>query len=149
MEPASCRSRRTTLDDLPVELLMTFAQHLDSLKDFLSLAHTSRYLKDCLAHTLPNTLLRLAVGSAGHSDFSECFLLMANAPSWPAWARLSAPNEAELRRVLTLGSGVARRALVLDHCGLTMERLREALAMRRAASVELGEDCSVTRTFWI
>lgn len=83
-----------------------------------------------MATATPNTVLRLA--AAQTKVFfrpSPHFLVAATARELGDWARLCDQNEDELANKLEAGID-ALMDLVLEHCGLTMDRIRKLHLMR-------------------
>lgn len=118
---------------LPDELLSSLPGYLDDIEDFVNLSSTCSRLRSALDRTLPTEILRLAAAQA--TTFfrpSPWFLVAATARELGDWARQSEANE----NALALAFRPHRHTLdgVLDlavqHCGLTMQRIRELHKMR-------------------
>jgi hypothetical protein len=96
-----------------------------TIEDYMNVSSTCKTLRACMDTASPNTILRLA--AAQSSTFfrpSPHFLVTATARELGHWARKSQANEDELATRLEEGiDGLLD--LVLEHCGLTMERIRE------------------------
>lgn len=118
------------LTSLPPEILLSLPNYLHNIEDYTSLSSTCRALYSALASASPNTILRLA--AAQSSIFfrpSPDFLVAATARQLGNWARLSTSNEATLAASFQSGmEGVL--TLALDHCSLTLPRIRELHAIR-------------------
>ncbi|RYC56368.1 hypothetical protein CHU98_g9841 [Xylaria longipes] len=96
----------------------------------MNTASTRRRLRACMATATPNIVLQLA--AAQTKVFfrpSPHFLVTATARQLGNWARESAANEQELAAKLEEGiEGLLE--LSLEHCGLTMDRIRELHSLR-------------------
>lgn len=120
----------TNLLSLPTDILITLPNHLHNIEDYMNLSSTCRRLRGCMNTATPNTVLRLA--AAQSSTFfrpSPLFLVAATAQELGHWARLCDQNEDELANKVEAGVD-ALMELALEHCGLTMARIRELQALR-------------------
>jgi hypothetical protein len=110
---------------LPNDILILLPEYVNNIEDYMNLASTCKTLQACMYTASPNTILRLA--AAQSSTFfrpSPHFLVTATARQLGHWARESQENEDELAARLEEGiDGLLD--LVLEHCGLTIERIRE------------------------
>ncbi|KAH7006765.1 hypothetical protein EDB80DRAFT_717809 [Ilyonectria destructans] len=118
------------LTSLPPEILISVPEYLHNIEDYTSLSSTCRTLNSALISASPNIILRLAAAQSrvffGPSPY---FLVAATARQLGDWARLSSSNETAL--VTAFRSGVdGMLALALEHCGLTLPRIRELYEMR-------------------
>lgn len=115
---------------LPNDLLILLPNYLHDLEDYTNLACTCRDLRHAMNAATPRQILRLAIG-ASRIFFrpSPDFLVAATARELGTWARSSADNERELRLKLQDGAD-GMLELAGQHCGLTMERIRELYEMR-------------------
>ncbi|KAK4495065.1 hypothetical protein PRZ48_013392 [Zasmidium cellare] len=118
------------LQSLPKDILVLLPDYLHNIEDYTNLSSTCRKLRECMQTALPNTILRLAVAqSRVFFRPSPHFLFVAVAREVGHWARQSDANEQEF--VEHCRGGVdALLDLALDHCGITMERIRELHRMR-------------------
>jgi hypothetical protein len=114
-----------SLLSLPKDILILLPEHVANIEDYMNLSSTCKTLRSCMDTASPNTILRLAVAQS--STFfrpSPHFLVTATARQLGHWARESQANEDELATRLEEGiDGLLD--LVLKHCGLTMERIRQ------------------------
>jgi hypothetical protein len=145
-----------SLLDIPHDIIVTLPDYLHDIEDYKNLSSTCRTLRVYLAATSPKTLLRLTV--AASSTFfrpSPHFLVAGVARQLGDWARLSPSNEDVLAR--TFRGGVdAVLALCLEHCGLTMEGVRDLHAMTFSVVNPVtdiidkcvGEQWYATPNFW-
>jgi hypothetical protein len=110
---------------LPKDILILLPDYVKTIEDYMNVSSTCKTLRACMDTASPNTILRLA--AAQSSTFfrpSPHFLVTATARELGHWARKSQANEDELATRLEEGiDGLLD--LVLEHCGLTMERIRE------------------------
>ncbi|KAK3723991.1 hypothetical protein LTR37_001475 [Vermiconidia calcicola] len=115
---------------LPKDVLVLLPAHLHNIEDYMNVASTCRVLRDCMDAATPNNILRLAAAqSRNFFRPSPHLLVCATARDLGNWARRSDQNEAEL--ALKMENGVdALLDLALEHCGLTMQRIRELHLMR-------------------
>lgn len=115
---------------LPRDILILLPKYLHNIEDYTYVSSTCRELQHCMNAATTNTILRLA--AAQSTTFfrpSPHFLVAATARQLGDWARQSDSNEAEL--ALKVENGIdALLDLALEHCGLTMQRIRELHAMR-------------------
>ncbi|KAI0426767.1 hypothetical protein F5Y09DRAFT_50767 [Xylaria sp. FL1042] len=115
---------------LPQDIMFLLPEYLHNIEDLMNLSSTCARLRDCMATATPNVILRLA--AAQTKVFfrpSPHFLVTATARELGNWARKSDANEQEL--ALKLEEGVdGLLELALDHCGLTMDRIRELHLLR-------------------
>ncbi|KAI0966585.1 hypothetical protein F4678DRAFT_292231 [Xylaria arbuscula] len=115
---------------LPQDILVLLPEYLHNIEDLMNTASTCTRLRDCMATATPNIVLRLA--AAQTKIFfrpSPHFLATATARELGNWARQSDANEQEL--ALKLENGIeGLLELALDHCGITMERIRELHLLR-------------------
>ncbi|GAW21841.1 hypothetical protein ANO14919_113670 [Xylariales sp. No.14919] len=120
----------TGLLSLPHDILFLLPEYLHNIEDFMNTASTCTRLRDCLASATPNVILRLAVAQTKvFFRPSPLFLATATARELGHWARQSDENEQKL--ALKLEEGVdGLLELALEHCGLTMERIRELHLLR-------------------
>jgi hypothetical protein len=123
-------SQRLFLLDLPQDVLIQLPEFLHDIEDYKNLTSTCRAIRACLSRTAPNTILRLAAAASNIFFRPSPFLLVAAvARQIGEWARLSAANENILAK--TFQGGVdAVLELGLQHCGLTMERIRQLHELR-------------------
>ena len=114
----------TGLLDLPRDILFMLPEYLHNIEDFMNTASTCTRLREYAAAARPNVILRLAAAqSRVFFRPSPLFLATATARELGNWARQSEVNEQEL--ALKLEEGVdGLLVLALEHCGLTMERIR-------------------------
>lgn len=107
------------------DILILLPEYIHNIEDYTNFSSTCRTLRDFMSTAQPNQILRLA--AAQSSTFfrpSPHFLVTATARELGHWARESSANEAVLAARLEDGiDGLFD--LVLKHCGLTMERIRE------------------------
>lgn len=119
-----------TLQSLPRDILVLLPEYIHNIEDYSNLASTCRILRSCMSAATPPNILRLA--AAQRNVFfrpSPLFLLMATAKELGNWARISDANEQELAAKCQEGNeGLLE--LALEHCGLTMERIRELYLSR-------------------
>ncbi|KAF2214499.1 hypothetical protein CERZMDRAFT_37423 [Cercospora zeae-maydis SCOH1-5] len=116
---------------LPADILVMLPECLCNIEDYTNLSSTCRKLRSCMATAKPHTILRLA--TAQSTTFfrpSPHFLVMATARELGNWARKSDGNEASLRSHCQREGMDGMLKLALDHCGLTIERIRELYEMR-------------------
>ncbi|KAF2964340.1 hypothetical protein GQX73_g9221 [Xylaria multiplex] len=115
---------------LPPELMLLLLGHLHNIEDLINTSLTCSQLTNCMAKVTPKVILRLA--AAQTKVFfrpSPHFLVTATARELGNWARKSDANEKEL--ALRLEEGIdGLLELALEHCGLTMERIRELQLLR-------------------
>lgn len=110
---------------LPRDILVLLPGYLHNIEDYTNLSSTCRVMRDCMATASPSTILRLAAAQA--SVFfrpAPFFLVAATARELGHWARASESNEKEMRDRLENGID-ALLDLALEHCGLTLQRIRE------------------------
>lgn len=120
----------TSLLSLPRDILILLPEHIHNIEDYTNLASTSRELRVCMNAATPKSVLRLAAArSRTFFRPSPHFLVAATARELGVWARQSDAHEQELASKLENGID-ALLDLALDHCGLTMERIRELHLMR-------------------
>lgn len=116
--------------DLPKDILVLLPDFLHNIEDYTNLSSTCRKLRDAMQTALPNTILRLA--DAQTTVFfrpSPHFLAAATARELGDWARKSDANEKMFAERCQEGvEGLLE--LALEHCGITMQRLRELYQMR-------------------
>ncbi|CZT15076.1 uncharacterized protein RCC_12098 [Ramularia collo-cygni] len=115
----------STLENLPRDILIMLPEYIHNIEDYTNLSSTCRILRSCMTAATPKDILRLA---AAQKDVffrpSPLFLVMATAKELGNWARISDANEQEFARRCREGnSGLLQ--LALQHCGLSMERIRE------------------------
>lgn len=116
--------------DLPRDILVLLQEFLHNIEDYMNVASTCRTLRECMDTPKPNTILHLAVAQS-RTFFrpSPLFLVTATARELGNWARRSDANEKEF--ALRMEDGVEGLLdLALQHCGLTMQRIRELYEMR-------------------
>lgn len=121
---------KNSLLSLPNDILVLLPDYLHSIEDYTNLAASCRTLRACSQNATPRTILRLA--AAQDRIFfrpTPYFLVAATARELGNWARKSKANEHELASKLENGIG-ALMDLALEHCGITMERLRELYELR-------------------
>ncbi|EME38618.1 hypothetical protein DOTSEDRAFT_75396 [Dothistroma septosporum NZE10] len=115
---------------LPNDVLVLLPDFLHNVEDYTNLSSSSCRLRRCMHHTSPNTILRLA--EAQSKIFfrpSPHFLVAATARELGNWARMSKTNEHQLAAICLKGiDGLLE--LALEHCGLTMDRIRQMHQMR-------------------
>jgi hypothetical protein len=120
----------TSLLSLPNELLITLPNYLSDIEDYKNLASTCRTFRQAMAVANPRQILSLAIESSRvFFRRSPEFLVMATARELGKWARQSPENEQEFRDKLENGLD-AMLELAKEHCGLTMERIRELYEAR-------------------
>ncbi len=117
--------------DLPTDILSMLPEYFANIEDYTNFVSSCKSLRRWSGScATPNTILRLA--AAQSSTFfrpSPHFLVCATARQLGNWARESAKNEGLLQAKLKEGiDGLLD--LVLEHCGLTMERIRQLHLMR-------------------
>lgn len=120
----------SSLLSLPRDILILLPDYLHTIEDYVNIASTCRTLRDCMDAASPRTILRLA--AAQTKVFfrpSPHFLVAATARELGDWARQSDANEDELARRVENGMD-GLLDLALEHCGLTMQRIRELHLMR-------------------
>ncbi|TGJ85467.1 hypothetical protein E0Z10_g3329 [Xylaria hypoxylon] len=120
----------TGILSLPQDILFLLPEYLNNIEDFMNMSSTCTRLRDCMATATPRVILRLAAAQANvFFRPSPHFLATATARELGNWARRSDANEKEL--ALKLEDGIdGLLELALDHCGLTMERIRELHLLR-------------------
>lgn len=124
---------------LPRDILTLLPKHLHNIEDYMNLSSTCRLMRDCMSAATPNTILRLAAAqSTVFFRPAPFFLVAATARELGNWARASEANETLLRDRMKDGIDVLMD-LALDHCGLTMERVRE-LHLKRFSVINPAED---------
>ena len=119
-----------SLLSLPPDILILLPEHLHNIEDYTNLSSTCKTLRECMKTATPNTILRLA--AAQSTTFfrpSPLFLAAATAKQLGNWARQSEANERVLASKLEEGND-ALLDLAVEHCGLTMVRIRELHLMR-------------------
>lgn len=115
---------------LPRDILITLPLYLHNIEDYVNLSSTCRTMRDCMATATPNAILRLAAAqTAVFFRPSPLFLVAATARELGNWARQNDSNEKELAGRMEDGID-ALLDLALEHCGLTMPRIRELHLMR-------------------
>jgi hypothetical protein len=123
-------SRNLTLQSLPGDILIMLPEYLHNIEDYMNLSSTCRVLRNTMSNPRPNILLRLAtVSSRIFFRPSPHFLLAATGRELGNWARLSDANEQEFVGNLSLGVEHLME-LALQHCGITMERIRKLHSLR-------------------
>ncbi|KAI3325458.1 hypothetical protein HD806DRAFT_521052 [Xylariaceae sp. AK1471] len=115
---------------LPQDILILLPEYLHNIEDLMNTASTCRRLRACMATATPRVILRLAAAQTRvFFRPSPHFLATATARELGNWARHSAANETKLAVKMQEGiEGLLE--LALDHCGLTMERIRELHSLR-------------------
>ncbi|KAI0450106.1 hypothetical protein F5B21DRAFT_492344 [Xylaria acuta] len=115
---------------LPQDILILLPEYLYNIEDLMNTASTCRRLRACMAAATPKVILRLAATqSRAFFRPSPHFLATATARELGNWARESAANEQEF--AIKMQGGIeGLLELALDHCGLTMERIRELHLLR-------------------
>ena len=141
---------------LPRDILILLPNYLHNIEDYTNVSSTCKELYHCMQAATPNAILRLA--AAQSTTFfrpSPHFLVAATARELGDWARQSDSNEAEL--ALKVENGIdALLDLALEHCGLTMQRIRELHATRFSIINPItdiidkcvGEQWYATPDFW-
>ena len=120
----------TSLMSLPRDILILMPNFLHNIDDYTSVSSTCKELHECMKAASQNTILRLvAVQSTTYFRPSPHFLVAATAKELGNWARRSDANESELTSKLETGID-ALLGLAVEHCGLTMKRIRELHLMR-------------------
>ena len=115
---------------LPRDILVLLPPFLHNIEDFMNLSSTCRTFKQCMESASSDKILRLA--AAQLKVFfrpSPHFLVAATAREVGNWARLDDEIESEFANRVEEGIG-ALLALAIEHCGLTMQRIRELHEMR-------------------
>lgn len=115
---------------LPVDILTLLPSYLTNIEDYMNLSSTCRGLRKCLSSATPNQILHLAAAQS-RTFFrpDPHFLVSATARELGNWARRSDENERELWE--RMGKGInGLMELALEHCGITMERIRELHLLR-------------------
>jgi hypothetical protein len=149
-------AQKMFLLDIPQDILIRLPDFLHDIEDYKNLTSTCRALRVCLSTTTPNTILRLAA-AASKVFFrpSPDFLVAGVARQLGEWARLSASNEHILAQ--TFQGGIeAVFELCLQHCGLTMEKIRRLHELRFSVINPvtdridkcIGEQWYATPNFW-
>lgn len=119
-----------SLLSIPDELLLQLADYIHNIEDYTSLRATCKTLRVLLDSVTPRTILRLA--AAQSTTFfrpSPYLLVAATARELGDWARSNQANEQKLASTMELGiEGLLD--LALEHCGLTLERIRQLHLMR-------------------
>lgn len=146
----------STLLSLPRDILILLPDYIHNIEDYTNLSSTCTALRDCMGTASPRTILHLA--AAQSTTFfrpSPHFLVTAPARELGNWARESAANESELATRLEDGvDGLLD--LSLNHCGLTMERIRQ-LHLQRFSIINpvtdlidkcVGSQWYATPDFW-
>ncbi|KAI0546359.1 hypothetical protein F4679DRAFT_557703 [Xylaria curta] len=115
---------------LPQDILILLPEYLHTIEDLINTASTCRRLRACMATATPKAILRLAAAQSRiFFRPSPHFLATATARQLGDWARESDANEQELAEKMQEGiEGLLE--LALDHCGLTLERIRELHLLR-------------------
>lgn len=149
-------SQKLFLLDIPKDILIKLPDYLHDIEDYKNLTSTCRTLRACLSTTTRNTILRLAA-AASKIFFrkSPHFLVAGLARQLGEWARLSASNEEVLAQTFQ-GGLEAVLELCLQHCGLTMERIRQLHELRFSVinpvtdKIDkcIGEQWYATPDFW-
>ncbi|KAI0860551.1 hypothetical protein F4860DRAFT_514722 [Xylaria cubensis] len=118
------------LISLPQDILILLPEYLYTIEDLMNTASTCRRLRACMATATPKVILRLAAAQSRiFFRPSPHFLATATARQLGNWARKSAANEQELAEKMQEGiEGLLE--IAIDHCGLTLERIRELHSLR-------------------
>jgi len=115
----------TNLQSLPRDILVMLPEYIHNIEDYTNLSSTCRALKNAMTTATPSTILRLA--AAQDKVFfrpDPLFLLMATARELGTWARKTDANEHVFASECK-GGNQGLFALALEHCGLTLQRIRE------------------------
>jgi hypothetical protein len=149
-------ARALTFLDIPQDILVTLPDYLHDIEDYKNLNSTCRTVRIYFSSTSPKTLLRLTA-AASRTFFrpSPYFIVAGVARQLGDWARISPRNEDVLARTFQGGINAVLR-LCLDHCGLSMERLRQLHALRFSVINPVtdiidkcaGEQWYATPNFW-
>ncbi|CAJ2511896.1 Uu.00g075210.m01.CDS01 [Anthostomella pinea] len=133
------------LQSVPVDVLVSLPDYLHNIEDYTNLSSTCRTLRECMAAATPNHILRLAAAQSKiFCRPSPDFLIAATARELGNWARESDTNEQEL--ALRMEEGVdALLDLALEHCGLTMQCIRELHLLRFSC---VGKQWYALPDFW-
>ena len=119
-----------SLLSLPRDILVLLPDYLHDIEDYTSLASTCRVLRDCMDAATPNTILRLAATQTKvFFRPSPHYLVAATARELGNWARRSDANESEFALRVEAGMDGLMN-LALEHCGITMEHIRQLHLMR-------------------
>lgn len=103
---------------------------MHNIEDYMNVSSTCRTLRKCMDTATPKTILRLAAAQTNvFFRPSPLFLVAATARELGNWARLCDENENELATKVEAGID-ALMGLALEHCGLTMTRIRQLYRMR-------------------
>ena len=115
---------------LPNELLIILPDFLHNIEDYTNLASTCRATRAAMSKATPNQILRLAIESSRiFFRPSPHFLVAATARELGSWARKTPKNDQLFAAKLEDGlDGMLE--LAKEHCGLTMDRIRELYEMR-------------------
>ncbi|KAF2668008.1 hypothetical protein BT63DRAFT_447565 [Microthyrium microscopicum] len=142
--------------DLPKDILITLPDYLHDIEDYKNLTSTCRAFRACLSSPSDKTILRLAA-AATNIFFrpSPHFLVTAVARQLGNWARLSTSNEQVLAQAFQSGIE-AVLDLALQHCSLSMERIRQLHKLRfsiinpvtNRIDQCIGEQWYATPNFW-
>ena len=121
---------KNSLLALPKDILVMLPDFLHNIEDYKDLSSTCRTLRGCMEAATPSQILRLAAAQESTFFRPAPFLLVAaTSRELGHWARRSDANELELATKLE-GGMPALMGLALEHCGLTMQRIRELHLMR-------------------
>ena len=121
---------KTRLLSLPNHILITLPNYLHDIEDYKNFAATCHTIRMAMNSATPNQILRLAIASSKiFFRPSPHFLVAATTRELGHWARQNAANERELATKLENGLE-ALLLLAEEHCGLTMDRIRQLYEMR-------------------
>ena len=123
------------LQSLPPDILAMLPEYLYNIEDYTNLSSTCRIMRVTMATATPRQILRLAAASSKVFFRPDpLFLVAATARELGNWVRSSGDNEWEFILALDQGDGGERFGkmlhLALEHCGLTLERIRELHLLR-------------------
>ena len=112
--------------DLPTEILCSLPRYIHDIESFTNAASSCRQLRDAFSHARPNTILRLAAGSAP-TFFSPhpYFLVALTARRASDWVLGNADRTQLLRQAMREGI-FGLYEFCLDHSSLTLEDIRQS-----------------------
>jgi hypothetical protein len=122
-----------SLQSIPPDILAMLPEFLHTIEDYTNLASTCRILRVTMATATPKQILRLAVAQSNIFFRPDPLLLVAaTVRQLGNWARLDWDNEIEFESACEDGSDSCGGLLDLavEHCGLTLERIRELHLLR-------------------
>jgi hypothetical protein len=126
-------SSAPSLQSLPPDILAMLPEFLHNIEDYTNLSSTCRIMRVTMATATPRQILRLAAAqSKVFFRPDPLFLVAATARELGNWARLDWDNELELILSCERSDESCEELLDLavEHCGLTLERIRELHLLR-------------------